>query len=124
MNRIQSITIAIIAVLLVLPCGCGYNTLQGLDEEVKAAWSEVQNQYQRRFDLIPNLVATVKGYAAHEEETLTKVVEARAKIAQMKISPEIIQNPGPEPKCHAADLFNGLVNHLAHAQCPQRSFGV
>lgn len=94
MNRIQAITIAIIAVLLVLPCGCGYNSLQGLDEEVKAAWSEVQNQYQRRFDLIPNLVSTVKGYAAHEEETLTKVVEARSKIAQMKISPEIIQDPG------------------------------
>ena len=94
MNRIQAITIGIIAVLLVLPCGCGYNSLQGLDEEVKAAWSEVQNQYQRRFDLIPNLVSTVKGYAAHEQETLTAVVEARSKISQMKISPEITQDPG------------------------------
>ena len=94
MIRLQPLAFTVIAALLVLPCGCGYNSLQGLDEEVKAAWSEVQNQYQRRFDLIPNLVATVKGYAAHEEETLTKVVEARSKIAQMKISPEIMQNPG------------------------------
>ena len=74
--------------------GCGYNALQGLDEEVKAAWSEIQNQYQRRFDLIPNLVETVKGYASHEQETLTKVVEARSKISQMKIGSDIIDDPG------------------------------
>lgn len=58
--------------------GCGYNSLQGLDEDVKASWSEVQNQYQRRADLIPNLVSVVKGYAKHEQETLEKVVQARA----------------------------------------------
>ncbi|MGZ3652164.1 MAG: LemA family protein [Bdellovibrionota bacterium] len=65
--------------------GCGYNHLQGLDEDVKASWSEVQNQYQRRADLIPNLVATVKGYAKHEEETLEKVTQARASATQVTI---------------------------------------
>lgn len=64
---------------------CGYNSLQGLDEDVKAAWSEVQNQYQRRFDLIPNLVETVKGYAKHEKETLEAVVKARAEATQTKL---------------------------------------
>lgn len=73
--------------------GCGYNTLQGMDEEVNAAWSEVQNQYQRRFDLIPNLVETVKGFATQEKEVLTQVVEARSKVGQMKISPEITKDP-------------------------------
>ncbi len=62
--------------------GCGYNSLQGLDEDVKASWSEVQNQYQRRADLIPNLVNTVKGYAKHEQETLEKVVQARAEATK------------------------------------------
>jgi LemA protein len=65
--------------------GCGYNSLQGLDEDVKASWSEVQNQYQRRADLIPNLVNTVKGYAKHEQETLTAVTQARASATQTTI---------------------------------------
>jgi LemA protein len=65
--------------------GCGYNTLQTQDEQVKAAWSEVLNQYQRRADLIPNLVATVKGYAAQEQEVLTRVTEARAKATQIQV---------------------------------------
>ena len=67
-------------VILMTVAGCGYNKLQGLDEEVKSAWAEVLNQYQRRFDLIPNLVNTVKGYASHEKETLQGVVEARAEV--------------------------------------------
>jgi LemA protein len=66
--------------------GCGYNTLQTQDEQVKAAWSEVLNQYQRRADLIPNLVATVKGYAAQEQEVLTRVTEARAKASQIQVN--------------------------------------
>jgi len=72
--------------------GCGYNSLQRQDEEVKGAWSEVENQYQRRHDLIPNLVAVVKGYAKHEEETLTKVVEARAKATQTNINVKDLSN--------------------------------
>lgn len=72
--------------------GCGYNDLQGLDEDTKAAWSEVINQYQRRADLIPNLVATVKGYAAHEKETLEGVVEARAKATSVQVTPEMLRD--------------------------------
>ena len=73
--------------------GCGYNDFQRLDEQVKGAWSEVLNQYQRRADLIPNIVATVKGEANFEQETLTKVVEARAKATSIQATPELINNP-------------------------------
>ena len=73
--------------------GCGYNDFQRLDEQVKAGWSEVLNQYQRRADLVPNLVATVKGEANFEQETLTKVVEARAKATSIQATPELINNP-------------------------------
>jgi LemA protein len=66
--------------------GCGYNQIQGKDEAVKAGWSEVLNQYKRRADLIPNLVATVKGYAAHEQQVLTAVTEARAKVSQINVN--------------------------------------
>jgi LemA protein len=73
--------------------GCGYNDFQRLDEQTKSAWSEVLNQYQRRADLVPNLVATVKGEANFEQETLTKVVEARAKATSMQVTPETLNNP-------------------------------
>ncbi len=73
--------------------GCGYNEFQKLDEDVKAGWSEVLNQYQRRADLIPNIVATVKGEANFEQETLTKVVEARAKATSIQATPELVDNP-------------------------------
>jgi LemA protein len=73
--------------------GCGYNDFQRLDEQTKSAWSEVVNQYQRRADLIPNIVATVKGEANFEQETLTKVVEARAKATSMQVTPETLNNP-------------------------------
>ena len=73
--------------------GCGINTIPTLDERVKAEWSQVQNQYQRRSDLVPNLVETVRGFAAQERETLTAVVEARSKVASMQVSPELINNP-------------------------------
>ena len=76
--------ILFLAALVVLP-QCGYNALQALDEDVKASWSEVENQYQRRYDLIPNLVSTVKGYAKHEKETLEAVVAARAKATSTEI---------------------------------------
>ena len=73
--------------------GCGYNDFQRLDEGVKAAWSEVLNQYQRRADLIPNIVATVKGEANFEQETLTRVIEARAKATSIQATPELINDP-------------------------------
>jgi LemA protein len=73
--------------------GCGYNQFQSLDEQTQAAWSEVLNQYQRRADLIPNVVATVKGEASFEQETLTKVVEARARATSIQVTPETLNDP-------------------------------
>ena len=82
--------------------GCGYNDFQRLDEQSKAAWSEVLNQYQRRADLIPNIVASVKGEANFEQDTLTKVVEARAKATSMQVTPETLNNPEAFAKFQAA----------------------
>jgi LemA protein len=79
--------------LAALLSGCGYNDFQRLDEEVKSGWAEVLNQYQRRADLIPNIVATVKGEANFEQETLTKVIEARSKATSIQATPELINNP-------------------------------
>jgi len=79
--------------LSVLLSGCGYNDLQGLDEEVKGAWAEVQNQYQRRADLVPNLVETVKGAAKFEQDTLQQVIEARSKATGINISAKDLSNP-------------------------------
>jgi LemA protein len=73
--------------------GCGINNIPTYDEGVKASWGQVENQYQRRADLVPNLVATVKAYAEHERETLEAVVEARAKVSQMNVTPDIVNNP-------------------------------
>jgi LemA protein len=81
------LSIAGVLVLMVALSGCGYNTLVGLDEDVKAKWSQVEAQYQRRSDLIPNLVSTVKGAANFEQTTLTNVIEARSKASQIKIDP-------------------------------------
>jgi len=72
--------------MLLLLSGCGYNTLQGQDEAIKASWAEVLNQYQRRADLVPNLVSTVKGYAQHEQDVFIKVTEARAKVGSVNVS--------------------------------------
>jgi LemA protein len=80
-------------ILLISVSGCGYNDLQGLDEEVKGAWAEVQNQYQRRADLVPNLVATVKGAASFEQETLQKVIEARSAATSVKLDANALNNP-------------------------------
>jgi LemA protein len=82
--------------------GCGYNDFQRLDEQVKAGWSEVLNQYQRRSDLVPNLVATVKGEASFEQDTLTKVVEARARATGIQATPELVNNPEAFAKFQAA----------------------
>jgi LemA protein len=87
---IRALTFAIFAVVLT---GCGYNDFQRLDEQTKSAWSEVLNQYQRRSDLVPNIIATIKGESAFEQETLVKVVEARAKATAMQVTPETLNNP-------------------------------
>ncbi len=90
------------AAATLLLTGCGYNDFQRLDEQTKSAWSEVLNQYQRRADLVPNIVATVKGEANFEQETLTKVVEARAKATSMQVTPETLNNPEAFAKFQAA----------------------
>ena len=89
------------AAVLALP-GCGYNTLQQQDENVKAAWSEVVNQYQRRADLVPNLVNTVKGYAAQEQKVLIGVTEARSRATSIQVTPEVLNNPDLFAKYQAA----------------------
>jgi len=85
-----------------LLAGCGYNDLQRGDEQIKASWSEVLNQYQRRADLVPNLVATVKGFAEQEKEVLTRVTEARARAGQIQATPELVDNPEAFAKFQAA----------------------
>jgi LemA protein len=95
--------------------GCGYNTLQKQDEAVKAEWSEVVNQYQRRADLIPNLVAAVKGFAAQEERVLVGVTEARAKVGSIQITPEVLNDPEAFAKFQAAqgELTSALKSLIA-----------
>jgi LemA protein len=93
--------------------GCGYNDFQRLDEQVKAAWSEVLNQYQRRADLIPNIVATVKGEANFEQETLTKVIEARAKATSIQATPALINDPAAFNKFQQAQgELSGALSRL------------
>ena len=95
--------LAVLAALASLAlAGCGYNDFQRLDEQTQSAWAEVLNQYQRRADLIPNIVATVKGEANFEQETLTKVVEARAKATSIQATPELVNNPEAFQKFQAA----------------------
>jgi len=79
--------------LVLLLSGCGYNTIQSADEQVKAAWSEVLNQYQRRADLVPNLVETVRAFAKQEMDVLTRVTEARARVGSIQATPELVDNP-------------------------------
>jgi LemA protein len=93
--------------------GCGYNDFQRLDEQVKAGWSEVLNQYQRRADLIPNIVATVKGEANFEQETLTRVIEARAAATSIKATPELINDPAAFDKFQKAQgELSGALSRL------------
>ncbi|CAN7171771.1 LemA family protein [Paraburkholderia hospita] len=82
--------------------GCGYNAIQSQDEQVKASWSEVLNQYQRRADLVPNLVNTVKGYASQEKEVFTRVTEARARVGSVQATPELLSDPQAFAKFEAA----------------------
>jgi len=93
--------------------GCGYNTFQSNDEQIKASWSEVVNQYQRRADLIPNLVNTVKGYAAHEKDVLLGITNARAKVGGIQASPELINDPEAFAKFQAAQgELSGALSRL------------
>ena len=94
--------LALAALAGLLLSGCGYNTIQQSDEQTKAAWSEVLNQYQRRADLIPNLVNTVKGYAAQEQTVLLGVTEARAKVGSIQATPELVNDPAALAKFQAA----------------------
>ena len=99
LKKILAIALAVPVLLL---SGCGYNQLQTQDEAIKAAWSEVLNQYQRRADLVPNLVNTVKGYATHEEAVLTEVTNARANVGSIKATPELVNDPEAFQKFIAA----------------------
>ena len=93
MNPMKKSLVAIALVSTLTLSGCGYNTLQVKDEAVTASWSEVQNQYQCRADLVPNLVNVVKGYAKHEEQVLTEVTQARANVAGLKVDKEVLEDP-------------------------------
>lgn len=112
MNAMRVIWIAAAAVLL---GGCGYNKIQTQDESVKAAWSEVVNQYQRRADLVPNLVRTVQGYAAQEKSVLLGVTEARAKVGTIQATPELVNNEAAFKKFQAAqgELTSALKSLIA-----------
>ena len=107
-------TSSLLAATLALS-GCGYNDFQALDEKTKAGWAEVLNQYQRRADLVPNIVATVKGEANFEQETLTKVVEARSRATAIQATPELVNNPEAMKKFQAAqgELGGALSRLLA-----------
>jgi len=115
----RKLMIKLVALALMLSLtGCGYNAFQALDEEVKANWAEVLNQYQRRADLVPNLVETVKGYAAHEQEVLTAVTEARSKVSSIQATPELINDPEAFAKFQAAQtqMTSALSRLLAVAE--------
>src|SRR6266850_450884 len=110
--------LAIAALCTLLLSGCGYNELQRRDEQVKAAWAEVLNQYQRRADLVPNLVNTVKGYAAQEQQVLRQVTEARARAGSIQATPELVDNPEAFARFQAAqaELTSALSRLLAVAE--------
>src|SRR5450830_464660 len=99
MRKILSLMLVVAALAL---SGCGYNTFQTTDEQVKASWSEVINQYQRRADLVPNLVNTVKGEAKFEQNTLTKVIEARSRATAIQATPELVNDPAAFQKFQQA----------------------
>ena len=111
----RKLWILLAACLTLSLTGCGYNTLQSNDEQIKASWSEVVNQYQRRADLVPNLVNTVKGYAAHEKDVLTQVTQARAAATSIQVTPEVLNDPAAFAKFQAAQgtLSGALFRLLA-----------
>ena len=110
MGKLSAVLLGLVTLSLT---GCGYNTLQTNDEQVKGSWSEVLNQYQRRSDLVPNLVNTVKGEAKFEQETLTKVIEARSKATSIQATPELINNPAAFQKFQQAQgELSGALSRL------------
>src|SRR6202171_2984910 len=106
----RSVWMGLIAAVMLAISGCGYNAIQSQDEQVKSSWSEVLNQYQRRADLVPNLVDTVKGYANQERDVFLQVTEARARVGSIQATPELIENPDAFAKFQAAQgqLTNSL----------------
>ena len=113
MNALKKTMTATALVASLSLTGCGYNTLQVKDEAVTASWSEVENQYQRRADLVPNLVNVVKGYAAHEEQVLTEVTQARSNVAGLKVDAEVLNDPALFEKYQQAQAqLTGALSRL------------
>ncbi len=113
MSRRFFTAVALSTVLLTTLPSCGYNTLQAQDQAVQASWSEVLNQYQRRAELVPNLVSVVKGYAAHEQKVLTEVTAARASVAGIKATPELVNDPAAFQKfIDAQNQLQGSLSRL------------
>lgn len=113
MNFMKKTAVVVTLASTLTLSGCGYNTLQVKDEAVTAAWSEVQNQYQRRADLVPNLVNVVKGYAKHEEQVLTEVTQARANVTGLKVDKEVLEDPALFQKYQEAQAqMTGALSRL------------
>ncbi|MGX6570481.1 LemA family protein [Cupriavidus necator] len=112
---VRKVWLGLLTLLALALTGCGYNTIQSQEEQVKAGWAEVLNQYQRRADLVPNLVNTVKGYASHEREVLTQVTEARARVGALQASPALLNDPEAFARFQAAQqqLTSSLTRLLA-----------
>jgi LemA protein len=110
MNAMRVVVLLLLALVL---SGCGYNAIQKQDEAVKAQWSEVLNQYQRRADLVPNLVNTVKGYAAHEDKVFSEVSDARSRVGSIQVTPELANDPAALAKFQAAQgQLTGALSRL------------
>lgn len=114
----NSLILTVTLLFTALLSGCGYNTFQSGDEQIRASWAEVLNQYQRRADLVPNLVNTVKAYAAHEREVLTQVTEARSRVGSIQATPELINNEQAFQKFIAVqgEMTSALARLLAVAE--------
>ena len=112
------VRLVLLVLLTTLLSGCGYNALQTTDEQINASWSEVLNMYQRRADLVPNLVSVVKGYAAHEQQVLTQVTEARARVGSIQATPDLVNDPEAFRRFQAAqgEMTSALSRLLAVAE--------
>lgn len=114
----RKLTLPLVLLFAVILSGCGYNTLQSTDEQIKASWGEVVNQYQRRADLVPNLVNVVKGFAAQEKDVLLGVTNARSKVGSVQATPELINDPDAFAKFQSAqgELSSALSRLLVVAE--------